>query len=145
MTYEEICIYVFLNEKVGWELRDSKKRDRELVTARQICVYLGNSFFPKMSWSALARPFSKDHATAMHAAAVVKDLMFGDIAFRQKIFTYSNYISEQEKERIEKELKAILKLKDEETLRKLLSVVDKMELVAKIYCEITNQKIIKTE
>ena len=143
MTYETICRYVFACERIDWSLHDSKKRDRELVFARQVSIYLGNSFYPGMTWVALAAIFKKDHATAMHAVKSITNLMFSDSDIRQKMLKYSSEIQNHIRKRRETEIKVMLKMKNSDTLSALLTVIDKMELVAKIYCDITNNKIVK--
>jgi len=143
MDYETIAKYVFANEHVPWELHDSKKRDRELVISRQISIYIQNSLHPEDTWVALGSMFKKDHATAMHAVKNIKDLMFSDVELRARILVYSQYINDQEKIRKETEIKNILAFKNVETLNTLLAMIDKMELIAKVYCDITNSKIVK--
>ena len=143
MNYELICKYVFASEGVDWLLHDSKKRDRELVFARQLSMYLGNQFYPKETWKNLASIFGKDHATAMTSVEVVKNLMFSNADIRRKVFTYCGYFKELKKNKDEAEMKNILAVKDAQTLNSLLEVIDKMELVAKIYCQITNNKIVQ--
>jgi hypothetical protein len=142
MNYEMICKYVFANEGVDWLLHDSKKRDRELVFARQLSIYIGNTFFPDETWATLGAIFHRDHATAMHAVKNIKDLMFSDAEIRRKVFTYSEYFKDLKKNKDEAEMKNILAVKDAQTLNAILNVIDKMELVAQIYCQITNNKII---
>jgi len=143
MDYETICKYVFANEGIPWELHDTKKRDRELVTARQISIYIRYTLYPDETWLILGQMFSRDHSTAMHAVKNIKDLMFSNCEIRQKIFSYTEALKQQAKSLEETEMKALIAAKDGETLKALLTTIDKMELVAKIYCEITNNKLVK--
>lgn len=143
MNYEDICRYIFQSEGIDWLQHDSKKRDRSLVEARYISIFLGNWFYPGITWSELGRIFGKDHATAMHSIKCIKDLMFSNKDFRLRMCGYIEHIKSTIAIRDKIEMQSILAIKNTDTLNTLISVIDKMELVAKIYCEITNQKIIK--
>ena len=140
MNYEQICQYIFDREIILWDYRDSKKRDRNLVEARQICIYIGNWFIPVLTWSALALPFGKDHATAMHAVKHIRELMYSDKVFGEKVLEYMKYVREQNK--IEAKEQAEKLYEDRDKIEKLYDLIDKMELVAKVYCDITNKKMI---
>lgn len=143
MNYETICKYVFEKENISWELHDSKKRDVGLVLARQISIYVVDFLYPNETWTVLGSMFKKDHASAMHSVKQINDLMTYDSDLRRKVFAYCDYARQIEAQEKEREIKEMLELRNTETMRTLLDVIDKMELVAKIYCEITNNKIVK--
>lgn len=145
MTYEEISKFVFNREIIDWEQRDSKKRDRPLVEARQTSIFLGNWFYPKITWAELGKMFSRDHATAMHSVRAVKNEMATNKSYRIKVHGYINEINARTVESREAEIDGLLKIKDVDTLKSLLDTISQMELVAKVYCKITNQKIINDE
>jgi hypothetical protein len=140
MTYEDICKYVFEQSNIEWEIKDSRKRDRELVDARQISMYLGNWFYPILTWSALSKPFGRDHATAMSAVSHVRDIMFSDKIFRAKVIDYLNYITEQNKIDMEDQVRQFAE--DQNKFGKAIDFIDKMEIIAKVYCDIMGKKII---
>lgn len=140
MTYDEICQYVFEEEGVSWDMRLSRKRDRGLVIARQISIYIGNWFHPRLTWSFLGEPFKRDHATAIHAVRTINDLMEFDKTLRAKIFGYLDYVREKSKKDAESEV--MKTLQDRRNIEAVLELVSKMELVAKVYCEITDKRII---
>jgi chromosomal replication initiation ATPase DnaA len=97
MTYEDICRYVFQREIVDWSLRTYKRRHRQLVQARQISIFLGNWFFPKMSDNDLAEPFAQDRCTALHAIKTIKGYLQYDKDFRDKMDNYLIRLSAMKK------------------------------------------------
>lgn len=141
MTYDEICKYVFDKELISWDDCDSKSRFRPLVMARQISMFLGHWFYPALSWSTLALPFKKDHATAMYSIQNINNLMSTDKDFRVKVHSYIEFVGAKLQEQQIAEVERILKLKDADMVKTLISLVDKMELVARIYCSITGKSI----
>lgn len=141
MTYDEICRYVFDKELIVWDDCASKSRYRPLVMARQISMFLGHWFYPTLSWSMLALPFKRDHATAMYSIQNITNLMTTDKDFRIKVHSYIEFIDAKLQEQQITEVERILKLKDTDMVKTLISLVDKMELVAKIYCSITGKSI----
>ena len=62
-----------------------KSRKRELVNARQVCMYFMRKFFPEMSLASVGEVFKKDHATVLHSIRVVKDQMFSSPAYKMSI------------------------------------------------------------
>jgi len=130
MNYESICRYVFSNEVVDWNLHDIKERKRQLVLARQISIYLGNWFYPKMTWKELAEIFKQDHASAMHAKKQVTNLLYSDKDLRRRVDRYLNEIRKRIDENIPIHEPDIMDLAQ-------------MEIIAKIYADITGQVICK--
>lgn len=145
MNYEEICQYVFKEEGLDWQLRISKRRDDDLKTARQIAMYLGNVFYPEITWSDLARVFSKDHATAIHSVKVINNRMDVDKRFVEKIVNYKKHIKGI--------ADSVRDSKDAELLTDsvglihttLLELTSRMRIIALAYCQLTNNKIVPNE
>ena len=64
----------------------SKSRKRQIVQARQICMYLSRNLIPNCSLSTIgAETGGKDHATVLHACSTVADLMSTDKVFRKYV------------------------------------------------------------
>ena len=139
MEYLDICKYVFSEEVVDWELHTLESRKRQLVLARQISIYLGNWFYPTITDRELAAVFNKDHATASHAIKTIKQLLFSDKALRLRMDKYLRIVREKIKADQQKE---VLKAAREKSIReKLLETIDSMELIAKVYCDITGKEL----
>jgi hypothetical protein len=145
MTYEEICKYVFESEKVDWILATSKKRDAELIAARQMSIYFGNLFYPRMTWSELGKIFCKDHATAMHSVKAINNAIDTNKQMRDKVKRYSDKIhlsiagsvETVEVEQLTEHVGFINKNLD--------TLLSKMKIIAHAYCNLTDQKIISNE
>jgi len=90
MTYEDICKDVFRHELVDWNLRKYKRKYRQLAQAKQISIYLGNWFFPKLSDIELGEPFATSRSNTYHAIKTIKGYLQHDKAFRVKIDKYLN-------------------------------------------------------
>jgi hypothetical protein len=120
-------------------------RRRTVVLARQISMYLGNKFYPLITWADLAKPFNKDHATAMTSVKAINNLIETNKQFREKITKYSNTIHLS--------IAGNAEIVEVEELTEhvgfintnLGSLVLKMRIIALAYCELTNQKIISNE
>jgi chromosomal replication initiator protein len=66
------------------KLKD-KTRKREVVQARQICMYFAKNF-TKASLKTIGMHFGgRDHSTVIHALHTVKDLMYADREFRKDV------------------------------------------------------------
>lgn len=93
MNYEEICKYVFREQRIDWELHNIKSRKREIVDARYISMYLGNWFFPKMSADEATFIFGIDRTNFYAGLRCIKKLLFSDKQMRTDIDKYLAYIS----------------------------------------------------
>lgn len=141
MNYTELCKYVFSEERVDWELHATESRKRELVLARQISVYLGNWFFPEIINRDLAGIFGKDHAIATHSIKAIKSLLYSDKNLRIRIDKYLRIIREKIKEENQKEV--LQAVKEQQMRDKLMESIASMELIAKVYCDITGMQLTK--
>jgi hypothetical protein len=142
MTYEAMCIYIFQQEGFpDWEeARQMTSRKTTIRTARQICMYLGSIFFPSMSLGMLGEPFGKDHATVLHSKQTIVNDITTRPDFNVKVKTYIHYLR---KVKASDDVNEISKqLKDREIFDRVMDVIDKMELVARVYCELTNKQLI---
>lgn len=69
-----------------------KTRKREVVQARQVCIYFVKDN-TKISLKEIGRKFGGiDHATVIHAIKQVGNLMFSDKNYREKIIACENLI-----------------------------------------------------
>jgi hypothetical protein len=66
--------------------------------------------------------------------------MYSDKVFGEKVLEYMKYVREQNKIDAEEQAKKLYE--DRDKIEKLYDLIDKMELVAKVYCDITNKKMI---
>lgn len=139
MEYIDMCKYIFNEEKIDWELHNSKSRKKELVEARYISIYLGNYFYPKLKQRDLGIVFDKCREDAWHAIKQIGSLLITDKELKAKVDKYIMYIS------IEIQIHNINTTLVETSKNKLLDVLDKMEEVVKLYCKLTNTKLIKNE
>lgn len=137
MNYESICRYVFSNEVVDWNLHDIKERKRQLVLARQISIYLGNWFYPKMTWRELAAIFKQDRVTAMHSKKQITNLLYSDKDLRRRVDRYLNEIRKRIDEANEV---PVVKVPEPDIMD-----LAQMEIIAKIYADITGQVICKKQ
>lgn len=139
MKYEELCKYVFSEQQVDWELHNFKSRKRQLVQAKQICIYLGRWFFNGLRDIDLTEPLGIERSGYFHAQKSVKSLMFSDKQYRTNM---DKYLLEIRKRIKEEDIAMIEKLQEEELYRKkLLDTIDSMEIVAKVYCDIKGLKL----
>jgi hypothetical protein len=145
MTYEAMCIYVFQQEGFpDWEeARQMVSRKKEIRTARQICMYLGSVFFPSMSLANLGNPFGQDHATVIHAKKTIVNDTTTRPDFNMKVKAYLHYLRRVIVSDDANEISR--QLKEREVFDKFMDVLDKMELVARVYCELTNKQIINVK
>jgi hypothetical protein len=143
MTYEELCKYVFSEERVDWELHAIEDRKRQLVVARQISMYLGDWFFPQIPYVQLAGIFEKDHATCSHALKTIKALLFSDKSLRFRIDKYLKVIREKIKN--EEQNQVVVLMQNENAREKLLETIESMELVARVYCDLAGLKLVKND
>ena len=104
MTYEEMCKYVFSHERVDWEIRKMKLKKRQLVQARQISIYLGDWFYPHLTFEKLTEPFEQSRYLSLHSIKTVKSLMYSDRQFKSRVDRYLNAIRNQIKAEKEAEL-----------------------------------------
>jgi hypothetical protein len=133
MNYEELCKYVFSEERVDWNLRSLKNRRKPLVLARHISIYLGNWFFPMMTDDDLIKPFNQDRCTTFHAIKNIKNLLFSDKDLRRRIDKYLRILG--------RELRAGELVKD--THNDIERSIECMHVVAQTYCELTGYKLVK--
>lgn len=141
MNYEDVCKYVFSMEIVDWELRSYVSRKRELVQARQISIYLGDWFWPKMTDRELTEIFGQDHCMAHHSLKSVKALLFSDKEYRAKMDRYLRDISKKIKESQSKEVKRAVE--DEIVKKKIMESIKEMEIIARVYCDLTGMTLTK--
>lgn len=73
----------------GVSLEDmfGRKRDREFVTARHVCMWLMRKYTLN-SFKKIAGVFNRDHTTAIHSIANVNNLMETDPIFREEVRTF---------------------------------------------------------
>jgi hypothetical protein len=144
MTYEELCKYVFSEERVDWELHAFKSRKRQLVQARQISIYLANWFWPKRYTNVeLTKIFGQDHSSAQSSFKTVSKLLFSDKQYRTNMDKYLHVIRDRIKNEVIEQNERLIQ---EETVRKkLLDTIDSMEIIARVYCDIKGMKLIKND
>ncbi len=81
-------------DEVDKDLLPTKTRKREVVEARQQVMYFMKKIHGKnMSWAKIASFYGKDHATAMHAAKTVTNLIDTNKQFREKNYGYMEKIN----------------------------------------------------
>ena len=139
MTTIEIAKYIFKEQSMDWEFHCIKSRKRELITAKYTSIYLVNWFYPKKLNECIDL-FGIDRCTIIHAIKQVKNLLFSDKWFRKDMDKYMNDL----REKINAEEKNVIDrmMEDERAKQSILDTIDKMELIAKVYCEIMNKKIV---
>src|SRR4030042_2087148 len=137
MTSIEIAKYIFKEQSMDWEFHCIKNRKRELITAKYTSIYLVNWFYPKRI-NECVDLFGIDRCTIIHAIKQVKNLLFSDKWFRKDMDKYMNEL----REKINAEEKNVIDrmMEDERAKQSILDTIDKMELIAKVYCEIMNKK-----
>jgi len=140
MTYLEMCKYVFKEEGFpDWRWTHKKRsRKEELKTARQICMYLGNHYFNGISLRQVAEPFGLDHATAIHAFKVIRNRRDTERLFNEKMEKYIHDLDQLFNDSI------ILNrvTKEADLAKMLMAKIKEMELIAKVYCVLTEKKMI---
>jgi hypothetical protein len=141
MTYEEIAKYIFSEERVDWELHKLKDRHRQLVLARQIAIYIAHWFYPAITNRELGEIFGQDHANANHSIKSVSNLLFSDKELRSRVDKY--LIILREKIRNENQELIQSQMNDEKFKKKLTDAIDQMEMIAKVYADMTGMKLIK--
>jgi uncharacterized protein (DUF934 family) len=104
-------------------------------------MYLGNWFWPNLTDRELEKPFELKHASAWHAIKHIKALLFSDKELRIRIDKYLKIIRDQIKN--DDQSKVVLLMQNENARDKLLETIDSMELVAKVYCDLTGMKLVK--
>lgn len=144
MTYQELCLSICEGEGVEWDDVVSASRKRELVLTRQLCMYFGRIFFgDTMTLAQIALPFGKDHATAIHAAKTVQNLMFSDKVFRARVLHYEIKFEHQKTET------GIISIKQElernEIAHQLIMRLSEMRIIAEAYCLLSGHKLIPIE
>lgn len=66
-----------------WELLQ-KKRKREIVQRRQLCMYFGKKY-TKASLAIIGKEYLKDHATVLHSITQIENLITTDREFRGEV------------------------------------------------------------
>jgi len=150
MKYEDLCKYVFSEERVDWNLHNIKCKKREVVTARHICIYLGDWFFKGMTWEQLTEPFNQTHANGLSAKKRIVKLMASEGDLKRRINKYLVIL----RGRMDTSDRTTLlntnpNYKDVEKSIMLESIdvklnvaIENMKSIAEIYCEIRNMKLI---
>ena len=139
MTPIEIAQYVFKELSIDWEFHRLKNRKRELITAKYTSIYLINWFYPK-KLNECVELFGIDRCTLIHAIKSIKDLLFSDKWYRRDMDKYLEEL--RKKINAEEEQVIDRMMADERARQSILDTIDKMELIAKVYCEIMNKKMI---
>lgn len=93
-NFEPIKDIICLGEGINPEIIITKTRQREIVEARYIIMYFDKQTSPKKSLSVIARPFGKDHATALHGIKKIINLNDTDKKFAAKLALYQRRINE---------------------------------------------------
>lgn len=78
-------IIYYISETMNISIDDimSRKRDRDIVNARQLCVYFVHSFEVHLTLKAVGRKFNRDHSTVIHCIQKVDDICLFDKRFKQ--------------------------------------------------------------
>lgn len=89
---------------VSYRLMKSKTREQDVVTARQICIYLLRKY-TTLSLKGIGLKFGgRDHSTVLHSIYTVEDRRRFDKVYREKFnkcltfanqLTYNNVIQEE--------------------------------------------------
>lgn len=93
-NFEPIQTIICLGEGISPEILKTKTRQREIVEARYIIFYFDKQTSPKKTFSAIAKPFGKDHATALHGIKKITNLNDTDKKFAAKLALYQRRINE---------------------------------------------------
>ena len=140
MTYEEMCRYVAAREGfTDWDafVKASKVRKENLRFTRQLCMYLGSTCFPKLSYKKLGDVFMKDHATAMHSIQTISFEQYNNRTLAHKISAYVQEITQLIYGDIQK-----VPPEYNEMVANIMPTIQKMRIIAEAYCEITGKRIV---
>ena len=75
----DVCAYFKVSEVT---IRDKKRtHKREIMTPRQVCIYLIVHMFPDLIYKDIGAMFGRDHATVTHTVKTVNELKFSDKHF----------------------------------------------------------------
>lgn len=140
MTYVDMCKYIFKEEGFpDWRwARVDKSRTAEIKTARQICYYMGSIFYNGMTLNQLAEPFGQNHATVIHSIKTINNLRETEKTFDTRITNYIEAVSRW----IDGNVITARVQKEKELAAMLLAKIEEMELIAKVYCVLTDKKMI---
>ncbi len=135
-----MCKYIFKEEGFpDWRYdRMKNARTEKLKTARQICMYFGHIYFNGVTLKQLAEPFNRDHATAIHSIKVVRNRAEVEKDFKRKIDEYKITI-----DRLFDESIILMRVsKEKELAGMLLAKIKDMELIARVYCVLSDKKMV---
>lgn len=68
-----------------------KSRKRKYVVPRQKCMFICKYLFPSMTLAEIGEYFNKDHATVLHSAKTVKNLIDTDFKYREEMRKMQKY------------------------------------------------------
>jgi hypothetical protein len=140
MTYTDMCKYIFKEEGFpDWRwARLDRSRTAEIKTARQICVYLGSIFYNGMTLNQLGEPFGQKHCNVIHSIKVINNLRETEKVFDTRIANYIEAVSKW----IDGNIVTTRVKKEKELASMLLAKIAEMELIAKVYCVLSDKKMV---
>jgi len=92
--YEEIIniVCLYYNLKPG-QIK-AKIRKREIVQARQMCMFFAKKYFKTtITWKALSKPFAFNHANSIHGIKTINNLIDTNKYIRQDVYNLSEKLS----------------------------------------------------
>jgi len=144
MNYTELCKYVFLEERVPWNMREIKDTHRQCVTAKQICYFLCDWFYPRMKYVDMSDIFKQNPSNVGAAIKNIKRIMEYDKDLDRRIGKYINHVRRQIVN--ETELPAIEMNEvttSEEATAKLRGLLKYMAPIVHAYCDLTGMQLTK--
>ncbi len=143
MEYVDICKYVFLQERVPWNVRELRDQHRQCSQARQICYFLGDWFYPRLKYADMAKMFAQNPSNVGPAIKAVKRVMEYDEVFAMRVGRYTNYIRSQINLINFGKTTELIKSTPEEIETHLKGFIESIEPVVRLYCEATGMQLTK--
>lgn len=89
---ENISKYVCEYLQVDARLLMVRNRRKEIVVARQICMYLMRQFTKNLTVTKIGEYFNKDHTTVLYSIESVENISKYDTDFRLKLQNITQYV-----------------------------------------------------
>lgn len=136
-----MCKYIFKEEEVDWSFHNIKCRKPKIIAAIFISIYLGNWFYSGINMKELADIFGRSRSDAHHGIKSIRNLSITDRKLRERLDKYTIYINR--KFNLEEQINSIASLPIETVRDRLLTSIDSMVSIVRIYCELTGTELVK--
>ena len=90
--YKNIINTICLGQHLTFTEIQKPKRDKDLVYARQLCMYFGKEF-EVGSLEFIGEPFGKNYSTVIHSCKVIDNYVYTDRLKREVIEKYRDYLN----------------------------------------------------